>query len=300
MARKIAAPPVKVAFEQTVRRIAIADIRPLKVISAAIKRSSKYAQIASSMSEIGIVEPPVVARDHGEPDKYILLDGHTRIDILKEAGTADVVCLIATDDEAYCYNKHINRLAIVQQHKMIRKAIERGVPEARIAKALNVDVKHIVRMRNLLEGICPEAAEILRDKHVTMGAFVELRKMLPLRQIEAARLMVAMSKYTLDYVKSLLAATPAEQLVEPSKPKRVKGLTHEQMALMEQESVNLEREFRIAEKSYGIDQLDLVLINRYVAKLVDNPGVADFLTQNYSEILDEFRKATEATALVAA
>ena len=45
--------------------------------------------------------------------------------------------------------------------------------------------------------------------------------------------MVAMNKYTLDYVKSLLAATPAEQLVEPSRPKRVKGVTDEQMGLME-------------------------------------------------------------------
>ena len=32
--------------------------------------------------------------------------------------------------------------------------------------------------------------------------------MVPLRQIEAAELMVAMNKYTIGYAKSLLAATP--------------------------------------------------------------------------------------------
>ena len=80
------------------------------------------------MNEVGIVEDPVVARDRAEPNKYILLDGHLRIDILKEMGATEVICLVATDDEAYCYNKHVNRLATVQEHIMIRRAIERGRP----------------------------------------------------------------------------------------------------------------------------------------------------------------------------
>ena len=76
-----------------------------------------------------------------------------------------------------------------------------------------------------------------------------------------------MNKYTTSYAKSLLAATPQAQLVEAEKPKRVKGLSDEQIALMERESVNLEREFKIAEKSYGTDHLDLVLTNGYLGKL---------------------------------
>ena len=41
------------------------------------------------------------------------------------------------------------------------------------------------------------------------------------------------------------------------------------MALMERESVNLEREFKLAEKTYGTDHLDLVLTNGYIGKLID-------------------------------
>ena len=52
-----------------------------------------------------------------------------------------MVCLVSTDDEAFTYNKRVNRIAIIQEHRMILKAIERGVPEERIAKALNIDVK---------------------------------------------------------------------------------------------------------------------------------------------------------------
>jgi ParB-like chromosome segregation protein Spo0J len=175
---------VKMAFEEAKLRIAIADIQPLKLVSNAIKNTPKYAQIVASIREVGIVEPPVVARDHSEPGKYLLLDGHLRIDVLKDMGQIDVTCLVSTDDEAFTYNKRVNRLAMIQEHRMILKAIERGVPEERIAKALNVDVQSIVRKRRLLEGICPEVAEILKDKHIAINTFTELKKMVPLRQIE--------------------------------------------------------------------------------------------------------------------
>src|SRR5271156_3622810 len=111
-------------------------------------------------------------------------------------GETEVVCIISTDDEAFTYNKRVNRIAAIQEHKMILKAVERGVPEARIAKALNVDVQSIRRKRHLLDGICTEVAEILKDKHISIHTFTELKKMMPLRQIEAAELMVAMNKYT--------------------------------------------------------------------------------------------------------
>ena len=94
---------------------------------------------------------------------------------------------------------------------MIVKAIERGVSEERIAKALNVNIPDIVRKRRLLDGICPEVAEILKDKHVAIHTFSELRKMMPLRQIEAAELMVAMNKYTVNYAKSLARGNSARR-----------------------------------------------------------------------------------------
>ncbi len=299
MARKPATSIVKMAFEEVELRIAIADIQPLKLVSDAIKKSPKYAQIAASMREVGIVEPPIVARDRSEPSKYLLLDGHLRIDVLKHMGETEVVCLISTDDEAFTYNKRVNRIAAIQEHRMILKAAERGVSEQRIAKALNVDVQSIRRKRHLLDGICAEVAHILKDKHIAIQTFTELKKMMPLRQIEAAELMVAMNKYTINYAKSLLAATPQSQLVECTKPKRVKGLSEEQIALMERESGNLEREFKIAEKSYGSDHLDLVLTIGYLGKMIGNARVVRYLAQYHGEILAEFQKIAGMEAAAA-
>ena len=299
MARRAASSTVAMGFEEARLQIAVDQIVPLKIVSAAVKKTPKYAQIAASIREVGLVEPPVVARDRGEAGKYLLLDGHLRIDVLKEMGRNEVTCLISTDDEAYTYNKRVNRLAMIQEHRMIVKAIERGVPEDRIAKALNVDVQNIVRKRRLLEGICPEVADILKDKHIAINTFTELKKMLPLRQIEAAELMVAMNKFTTNYAKSLVAATPQAQLVEQDKPKHVKGLSDEQIAMMERESVSLQREFRIAEKSYGTDHLDLVLTNGYIAKLLSNARVVRYLAQHHQDILTEFQKLAETETVAA-
>ena len=60
--------------------------------------------------------------------------------------------------------------------------------------------------------------------------------MLPLRQIAAVEMMVGMNRYTRSYVHALLAATPAAQLVPDGAPKAVKGLSVEQMALMERDT----------------------------------------------------------------
>jgi ParB-like chromosome segregation protein Spo0J len=289
--------PVAIAFERETRTVLIADIRPLRLVTDVLKKTQKYGQIRSSVEQAGLVEPPAVARDRNEPGKYLLLDGHLRIAALQELGLTEVDCLIATDDEAYTYNKRINRLAIIQEHQMILKAIERGVPEAVIAKVLNVDVSNIRMKRRLLIGICPEAVELLKDKHVPLNAFTELRKMKPLRQIEAAQLMVAMNKYSIAYAKSLVGATPPSQLVDSANPKKVGDLSDEQIALMEQESQRLDREFRLLEETYGDDHLDLVIATGYVKRLIENARVVRYMAQHYPELLMEFQKITEGGQL---
>lgn len=293
MPRIVPIRPVQLGFEKTGVRLAIADIAPLRLVTTAVKKTPKYRQIAASIREVGIVEPPIVARDRREPGKYLLLDGHLRIEALKEMAETEVVCLLSTDDEAFTYNKRVNRLAIVQEHKMILKTVESGVPEERLAKALNVNIASIRRKRRLLDGICSEAAELLKEKHLPIQAFWILKKMMPLRQIEAANLMVAMNRYTMAYAKLLLAGTPPEHLVEAHRPKVIKGLTDEQVALMERESENLQQEFKLAEQSYGVDHLDLVLAKGYLGSLLGNARVARYLAQHHGEILREFQKIAE-------
>lgn len=299
MTAKIQRKPVRAAFEANTVRLAIADILPLRAVPPALKSAKKYTQIAASIRELGIIEPPVVARPNGADGKYLLLDGHLRIEALKDIGQREVVCLLSIDDEAVTYNRRVSRIAIVQEHKMIMKAIERGVPEQRIAKALDIDIASLRAKVRLFNGICPEVIDMLKDKDIHMNAISILKKMQPLRQIEAVELMVAMNKFTASYAQSLLAATPQTQLVEPSKPRRIKGLTEKQMLLMQRESANLDRQFKLIEQTYGNDHLDLVLVNGYIAKLLGNARVVKFLKQHFADILGEFQKLVDVKSAAA-
>ena len=71
-----------------------------------------------------------------------LLDGHIRMFALQELGFTDAPCLIAPDDESYTDNNRI-RLSTIQEHFMIRRAVDRGVTQVRLAKSLELDFEHI-------------------------------------------------------------------------------------------------------------------------------------------------------------
>lgn len=67
---------------------------------------------------------------------------------------------------------------------MLRRALERGVSQERLAKALNIDVMHIRKKMNLLDGICPEAAGLMEDRQFSAELSRVIRRMKPTRQVE--------------------------------------------------------------------------------------------------------------------
>src|ERR1700733_4782905 len=213
--------------------VQISSILPVKAIEKTTKSSHKYRQIAASIREIGLVEPPVVVQDEKDPDRYLLLDGHLRIEVLRDLGESEVECMLSTDDEAFTYNKRISRLSPVQEQRMIARAIERNVPRDKIARALDINVRSISRKVQLLNGICEEAIGLLKEKICPMAVFDVLRKMNPIRQIETAELLINANNFSINYASAILAGTPQAQLVTPQTPKRLKGMTAEAIARRE-------------------------------------------------------------------
>jgi ParB-like chromosome segregation protein Spo0J len=262
-----------------------------------MKQSAKYQQIAHSIAEVGIIEPLMVAPPRTGESQYLLLDGHMRHAILMDRGETEARCLIADDDESFTYNKRINRLATIQEHYMIVRAVERGVSEEKLAKALNLDLKAIKARRTLLDGVCPEVIELLKDKSINPGTFSVLKKMKPARQIEAAELMCSAGNFTSAYAKALLGATRQADLMHPDKPKRVGGLTPEQMARLERETATVNQDFKALEESYGDDVLNLVVASGYVSRLLGNPAIRRYLEGHYPELLSELQVIVNAASL---
>ena len=161
----------------------LSSVLPSRKTPEGLLASRKFKQITASIEAVGLIEPLSVGKPNRE-GQHILLDGHTRLVALKQLGFDKAPCLVATDDESYTYNNRINRLSSIQEHLMIRRAVERGVTPEKLAKALDVDISHIIKKLNLLEGICPEAAELLRDQTFSANLGAVLRKLKPTRQVE--------------------------------------------------------------------------------------------------------------------
>ena len=288
--------PVKKAFSLEGVSLRLADIVPSKQLKAFVRAGRKYKQIAASIAEVGIIEPLVVYPLNGAVGKYMLLDGHLRFDVLQQRGVAEAPCLISTEDEAYTYNKRVNSLATIQEHYMILKAIENGVSSQRIARALDVNISSIRQKVNLLDGICQEAIELLKNKHIAAEAFKILKKMKPLRQVEVAELLAAANNYSMPYVKALYAATNRALLLDSEKPKKIDGLSAEQMLRMEREIEGLQKDLKLIEESYGTEMLNLVLARAYLLKLLNNARVVRYLSQNHAELLSALQTVVDSVS----
>jgi hypothetical protein len=285
------------ACQPDIAEIELTRILPMRRLDEGIRTTSKYRCIEASVRELGLIEPLVVFPQPKAKEQFILLDGHVRLMILQSLAAASAECLIATDDEGFTYNHKVNRLSPIQEHFMILRAIKNGVPESRIARSLNIDVQSIRNKRDLLDGICPEAVQLLREKRMSANALRELRKVKPMRQIEIAELVCAANSFGAGYLKCLVAASPAESLVEGERGKDIRGLSADDVARMEHEVESLGRHFKLIEATYGNDVLNLVVVVGYLRKLLENPRVARHLASRHPEIHSEFQKLVESRSL---
>jgi hypothetical protein len=270
---------------------------PSRATPTGLARSKKFMQIRSSIKEIGLIEPLSVGAVNRKTGEHLLLDGHMRLLALRELDHHQVHCLVATDDESYTYNNRVSRLSSVQEHYMIQRALKRGVTRERLATVLGLDIRTIERKAALLDGVCPEAVDLLKDCQFTANISSILRKMKPTRQIECAELMVSANTISVAYAQALLAATPISMLLGGELPTKLKGLSPEQMARMEREMSNIQDQYKAVEHTYGQDVLNLVLTKGYLAKLLGNKEVRRYLKLSQPEILTEFESIVQSVSL---
>ena len=285
------------AFERQLVLLPLANMLVLRPVDARTKKNPRYKRIARSIDEVGLVEPLVVCPERDKEGRYLLLDGHLRRAALLDKGQSEAGCLLARSDEAFTYNARINRVSVVQEHLMIVRALERGVPEDKLARALNVNVQHVRRRVGLLNGICPEAASVLADKTVNPETFDALRKMKPNRQRDACDLMASASNFSSGYAEALLAGSKKEDVKKPAAVGRRPAITAADLTLLDREMSRMKRDFASMELSYGQDMLALAVASNYLAKLTANPRTARYLDDNHPEMFEKFRSIVSASSL---
>jgi ParB-like chromosome segregation protein Spo0J len=285
-------------FDLETYQIPLDTLMPSKRIPDGVMSTRKYKQVVSSIHEIGLIEPlSVIQHDPAKPE-FIFLDGHLRVLALKDLGVHEAPCLIAKDDEIYTYNHRINRLSTIQEHYMIRRAIDRGVSKERLARAFGVNLSSINRRINLLEGICPDAIARLQDKQFNPDVTRVLRNMKAARQVEAVELIVASNTITVARADALLKATPPEQRTDFKPTERDKQLAPiEQIVKLEKEMSQVQTQYKDAEENYGSDLLNLVVAKGYLTKLLGNDAVKSYITRHEPEILEHFELVVNTVSM---
>ena len=278
-----------IGFEKQRIILPLDKILPVRVIKDP-ENMARYQTIVASIREIGVVEPLMVYPQKGNEGFYLLMDGHYRLHALRKLGIPEVECLISLEDESFTYNARISRLPPIQEHSMIAKAVNSGVPVERLAAALHKNVSDIKEWLNMLKGISSEAVELLKDKQICPGALKIMRKVLGMRQVEIAELMISANNYTKSYAEALLLGTPKDMLVEPEAAQTHKRISREELARMEFEMGNLERDSKASEKDYGNKMLKLTVLRAYVRKLLENARITRFLGNRRPEMLAEFQR----------
>jgi len=169
---------------------------------------------------------------------------------------------------------------------MILRALKHNT-EAAIAKALAVNVRTICRKRDLLDGICKEAVDLLKDRRIARSAFMALMKMKPVRQTEVAQLMITSNRYSQRFVEALLAGTRSDMLVEVGKTPAAKKLSAEQKTQLEHETDMLLQDMKATQASYGVEVLTLSISCRYMSRVLANTKVRPYVQGRFPDMLAE-------------
>jgi len=90
---------IKRAFAPEIVSIPLGQILPTRQLSKEMRTSVKFATILASVRELGIVEPlavhPSTTPDASGAPCFILLDGHLRIEALRQLGATEVDAAIS-------------------------------------------------------------------------------------------------------------------------------------------------------------------------------------------------------------
>ncbi|MFK3706166.1 plasmid partitioning protein RepB C-terminal domain-containing protein [Klebsiella sp. NPDC088457] len=279
---------IKQCFNNYFHLYPIANLLPSRSIPVNVRASNKYQQILTSIAEIGLIEPVMIfITENGE---HKILDGHLRIEALKDLEITHAHCLISPVEDTYSYNKRVNHLTILQEQRMLQKAVESGVSVEKLCAVLGLSQGIINTRLRISEGISKEALALLADKNASQNVFDVLKKIKLHKQIDFVSTMVTLNNFTKKFALSMLHALPAEYLVrKPDNAPDDKDMI-KTLARLEKEMAALQVETQDIENEFAENNLNLMVARSYIAKLLSKNEIIHWLYDNKSEYLDVLKK----------
>lgn len=187
------------------------------------------------------------------------------------------------------------RLEVLPQPLLDRIAGKDPKHEAAPARSDNSELIE----RRLPGGICPQVLDLLSDCLVPLKMFGLLRQVVPERQVEIAKLMIALRRVKLNIARVFIILTPQSQLADPSRPRQqFPGIEAKQLAAMETELADLSRRFQCAAEQSGIWNLELVAARGYILRLMERAKMVRYLAQHFPTHLATFQTVLDLSGHV--
>ncbi|PWV69340.1 ParB-like nuclease family protein [Pantoea ananatis] len=288
---------IKYCFNEKTVSFRLSDLIYTKKLPTNYKSSQKYIQIKSTISALGLVEPILIYID-GADGTAKILDGHLRIEALKDIGEERVACLVSTVYDTYTPNKKVNRITIIQIQKMLKEAVRVGVPEDMLCSALNISSDSLKSNLSVLKGICPEVIELFNDRDIPKNTFMILKRMIPFRQIECANIMIKFDNYSKIFAQSLYHSSSPELLNDKSKPNiDERSGNRKAIERLEKEMAQVHFDTQKIKENYGSNSLKLTIVISHIKKILENPKVFHWLLRNKQDYLSELTKISDIEKL---
>jgi len=288
---------IRCCFSENTLSLNISELLPTKKLLINYESSEKFLQIKCTLKSIGLIEPILVYID-SITNEIKILDGHMRIEALKELGETKVECLVSTIYDTYTPNKKVNQVTIIQIQKMLKEAIKAGVPIELLSASLNISVDSLKGRISVLDGISPQVVEILNDKVVPKATFLALKKMVPLRQLECANLMIRFDNFSKNFSHSLLQSSPKETLIESKNTKgNHKTAQRKMIDRLEKEMAHVHVDADKLKENYGSTSLKLTIVISHIKTLLENQALFRWLHKHKPELLNELIKISEIRSL---
>lgn len=222
--------------------------------------------------------------------EHKILDGHLRIESLKDLKITHAHCLISPVEDTYSYNKRVNHLTLLQEQRMLLKAVESGVSVEKLCAVLGLSQGIINTRLRISEGISKEALALLADKNVSQNVFDVLRKIKLNKQMDFVATMVTLNNFTKKFALSMLHALPTEYLVrKPDNASEDKDMI-KTLARLEKEMAALQVETQDIQNEFAENNLNLMVVRSYITKLLSKNEIIHWLYDNKSEYLDVLKK----------
>ncbi|MCP1205228.1 ParB N-terminal domain-containing protein [Pantoea sp. B550] len=288
---------IKYCFNEKTVSFRLSDLIYTKKLPTNYKSSQKYIQIKSTISALGLVEPILIYID-GADGTAKILDGHLRVEALKDIGEERVACLVSTVYDTYTPNKKVNRITIIQIQKMLKEAVRVGVPEDMLCSALNISSDSLKSNLSVLKGICPEVIELFNDRDIPKNTFMILKRMIPFRQIECANIMIKFDNYSKIFAQSLYHSSSPDLLNDKGKPNiDERSGNRKAIERLEKEMAQVHFDTQKIKENYGSNSLKLTIVISHIKKILENPKVFHWLLRNKQDYLSELTKISDIEKL---